>query len=141
MNPVTNLMLIVSLLLALAAGGNSSKGEAEASSPSASRITSSGRAVAGCSSWACTSNHNETLVRDTSPVQTDGKPRAPKKVRALKDINDDATKDLRGIVKKVETKAAKAKKPESRRSRITLPNKGVDSKDRIQNGEIQRLHQ
>jgi hypothetical protein len=26
-------------------------------------------ANAGCSSWACTSNHNETLVRDTAPVQ------------------------------------------------------------------------
>jgi hypothetical protein len=68
MNPVTNFMLIVSILLALAAGGNSSKGQAEASSPSAARITSS-RPGTGCSNWACTSNHNETLLRDTSSVQ------------------------------------------------------------------------
>ena len=26
-------------------------------------------AVAGCSTWACTSNHNETLVRDAASMQ------------------------------------------------------------------------
>jgi hypothetical protein len=74
------------------------------------------------------------------PALADHKPRTPKKVRAIKNINDDATKDLRNIGTKVEPKAAKAKSV-TRRSRLTLPNKSVDSKDRMRNGEIQRLHQ
>jgi hypothetical protein len=55
MNSVTSLVAIVSLLLALAAGGGTPKPQVGGS----------------CPPFACGSdgNHNETLVRDTSPVK------------------------------------------------------------------------
>ena len=59
MNAVTGLVAIVSLLLALAAAGGTAEEPAGVSSPPARRITPSKLAT----------NHNETLVRDTAPVE------------------------------------------------------------------------
>jgi hypothetical protein len=58
MNAVTGFIAIVSLLLTLATGGDTAK--QKAGTPQANT----------CPPWACgsDSNHNETLVRDTAPV-------------------------------------------------------------------------
>ena len=55
MNAVTGFVAIVSLLLALAAGGGTSKPQPNAGT---------------CPPWMCgqDGNHNETLVRDTAPT-------------------------------------------------------------------------
>lgn len=58
MNAVTGFVAIVSLLLALAAGGGTAKEPVGASSQPARQITPSKLAT----------NHNETLVRDTAPM-------------------------------------------------------------------------
>jgi hypothetical protein len=69
MNPVTSLAVIVSLLLALAVGDNSIKGQATVSSPSAARNTSSRPLPGWCEEWGCGMNHNETLMRDAARIK------------------------------------------------------------------------
>ena len=69
MNTITNLVTIVSLLLALAAAGEATKGQVGASSPSATRGASSRPLTGGCDEFGCGTNHNETLVRDAAPVK------------------------------------------------------------------------
>ncbi len=59
MNTVTGFVAIVSLLLALAAGGETAQRKAGGGPKEANGITSSKLAT----------NHNETLVRDTAPVK------------------------------------------------------------------------
>ena len=69
MNAIMNLVMIVSLLLALAAAGDASKSQVELSSPSPTRGASSRPLPGGCEEFGCGSNHNETLVRDTGPMK------------------------------------------------------------------------
>jgi hypothetical protein len=61
MNAVTEFIAIVSLLLALAAGGGTAKPQAGTTAP---------QSGGNCPPFACGSdgNHNETLVRDAPPV-------------------------------------------------------------------------
>ena len=56
MNAVTGFVAVVSLLLALAGGGGTAKPQPQAGG--------------GCPPFMCgsDSNHNETVVRDTAPV-------------------------------------------------------------------------
>ncbi len=58
MNAVTSFVAIVSILLALAAAGGAAKAPVGVSSPPARQITPSKLAT----------NHNETMVRDTAPM-------------------------------------------------------------------------
>jgi hypothetical protein len=69
MNTITYLVTIVSLLLAMAAAGEATQGQAGASSPSATRGAFSRDSPVGCDEWGCGGNHNETLVRDAAPVK------------------------------------------------------------------------
>ena len=57
MNAITGFVAVVSLLLALAAGGNTTKPQPQPGGQ--------------CPAFMCGSdgNHNETLVRDTAPVK------------------------------------------------------------------------
>ena len=69
MNAVTDFIAIVSLLLALATAGNTTKDQTGVSSPSAASITTSRPRPGDCDEFGCGMNHNETLVRDTAPVK------------------------------------------------------------------------
>jgi hypothetical protein len=69
MDAITNLVTIVSLLLALAAAGDAAKSQVNVSSPSATRGASSRLLPGNCDDWECGGNHNETLVRDATPVK------------------------------------------------------------------------
>jgi hypothetical protein len=69
MDAITNLLTIISLLLALAAAGDASKSQVELSSPSAARGASS-RPLTGCEDeFGCGMNHNETLARDAETMK------------------------------------------------------------------------
>ena len=71
MNAVTNLVAIVSLLLALATAGDAKKDQAAVSSPSSARTPASRPLPPGgdCDEFGCGGNHNETLVRDVTPMK------------------------------------------------------------------------
>jgi hypothetical protein len=69
MDAITNLVTIVSLLLALTAAGDAAKSQVNVSSPSATRSPSSRLLPGGCDDWECGSNHNETLVFDATPMK------------------------------------------------------------------------
>ena len=69
MNAVTNLLTIVSLLLALVAAENTTKDQVKASSTSAVRGTSSRPLPGGCDEFGCGTNHNETMVLDAEPMK------------------------------------------------------------------------
>jgi hypothetical protein len=69
MNTITNLVTIVSLLLALAAAGDATKGQVKVSSSPATHSISSRPLPGGCDEWGCGTNHNETLVRDAVTVK------------------------------------------------------------------------
>ena len=70
MNPVTNLVTIISLLLALAGAGNAPKGQGVVSSSSVTNVTPSRPfpGGGGCDEWYCGGNHNETMVLDAEPM-------------------------------------------------------------------------
>ena len=69
MDAITNLVTIVSLLLALAAAGETTKGQVNVSSPSATPGASSRLLPGNCDDFQCGSNHNETLVCDATPMK------------------------------------------------------------------------
>ena len=71
MSEVTNLVTIISLLLALAVAGDATKGRSTASSPPATREASAKPVPrgAGCDDWGCGTNHNETLICDVAPIK------------------------------------------------------------------------
>ena len=64
MNAVTSFVTIVSLLLALSFAGGAVN-QSPANEPASARGTTSGL-PRPCEEWGCGSNHNETLVRDTT---------------------------------------------------------------------------
>jgi hypothetical protein len=68
MDAITNLVATVALLLAMAAADEATKGQANVSSPSATRGVSSRPLPGGCDEFGCGTNHNETLVRDAAPM-------------------------------------------------------------------------
>jgi hypothetical protein len=69
MDAITNLVATVALLLALAAGVETTKGRVEVSSPTSTHSPSSRPMSGGCEEWGCGMNHNETLVLDAEPMK------------------------------------------------------------------------